>query len=1123
MDSREQAGAVFVGRQPELGTLLEGLESGVAGRGRLILVGGEPGIGKSRLADELAGMARNRGIGVLWGRGWEDAGAPAYWPWVQALRTLLRTVTPEAIRGYLGSGAADVAQILPELRTIVPELPSRSPDSDAARFQLFDSTADFIRHAAREHPILIVLDDLQAADTPSILLLQFLASQLSDMRLLIVGTYRDVALTPEHPLTPAIAEIAREPSVRVIRLRGLEPEAVAEVIGAAAGTAPAGRIAAAVWRATNGNPLFVGEAVRLLSSEGRLDDIGGADELRVTIPAGVHAVIARRIGYLGGPTIDALRLGSALGPEFSLDALARIGDIGGDRALDVIDEAIEADLLLPVAGVRGRYRFSHDLVRETLYDELPPGRRVRLHRRIAGELEEMYGPNVGDHLAELAFHFVQATIGLDGGAVDDSPIGRKAIEYARLAGDQAIAALAYEEAARLYRMALAVMALGGTPDDDTQTETLLALGDALTKAGDLDSARTTFHEAADIARRTGDGRQLARAALGSGGRHQWARPGNDARLIPLLQDALVVLGGDDETLRARLLARLACAWRSSPDRRNDSATLSRQAIDIARRLSDPATLVYTLTARFWATWWPENPEERRTVAEEVLAIAEPLGEGERIADAHFMSFLQLSELGRIREARGALLTLARVIEELRQPAEVWLAPVNRSTLALLEGDYASAEASVVSEDRSQYWITPGRDEISAARMHRFLLRREQGRVSEEEATVRESVVDFPWYPMYRSVLVCLLLDLGEVNEARTEFEKLAAGEFAILYRDNSWLFGISLAAEACARLGDAPAAAILLGQLTPFGGRHAIAHAEGSVGALDRYLGLVAATLDRLDEAEGHLAAAIAFNERMGARPWAAHCQHDLAEVLRKRGRAGDAAAADALDHQALATARALGMALAHEIQVTEAPPEAPPDTHPNRSAVFHREGEYWTIEFERDEFRVRDSRGMRHLARLLQAPGTEVHALQLAAPPSPAVDRRAVVEPDIAMAGSDSAGPTLDAEAKAAYRARLVDLREELAEAETWHDPERIARLEAERDALAHELGAALGLGGRDRPGGTPSERARISATRAIRAAMSRLAEQSPALGAHLEATIRTGTYCAYVPDPGAPIAWRL
>ena len=429
-----------------------------------------------------------------------------------------------------------------------------------------------------------------------------------------------------------------------------------------------------------------------------------------------------------------------------------------------------------------------------------------------------------------------------------------------------------------------------------------------------------------------------------------------------------------------------------------------------------------------------------------------------------MSFLQLSEAGHIHEARAELLTLARVIEELRQPAEVWLAPVNRSALALLEGDYEDAEASIAQEARSQYWITPGRDELSAARMHGFLLRREQGRVGEEETAVRQAIVDFPWYPMFRSVLVCLLLDLGEVAESRAEFEQLAAGEFAALYRDNSWLFGISLAAEACARLGDASAAKVLLEQLAPFAGRHAIAHAEGSVGAVDRYLGLLARTVDRLDEAERHLRAAITFNEQMGARPWVAHCQHDLAGVLRKRGRAGDAAAANALDRQALETAHALGMALAHEIGTPEASPDAPPEALLTESGVFRREGEYWTIEFERDEFRVRDSRGMRHLPGCSTRPVLRSTRWIWQPHPPAAVDRRSLVEPDVAMAGSDGAGPTLDAEAKAAYRARLVDLREELAEAEAWHDPERVARLQAEQDALAHELGAALGIGGRDR-----------------------------------------------------------
>ena len=944
------------------------------------------------------------------------------------------------------------------------------------------------------------------------------------MRLLVVGTYRDVELTPEHPLTSALAEIAREPSVRVIELRGLETEAVAKVIGATAGSAPTDRLAAAVWRATNGNPLFIGEAIRLLSSEGRLDEVGRLGELRVAIPAGVHAVIARRIGYLGTPTVDALRLGSALGPEFSLEVLGRIGDIDGDRVLDVIDEAIEAGLLLPVASARGRYRFSHDLVRETLYDELPPSRRVRLHRRIASVLEELYGPSVSEHLAELAFHFVQATVRPDGrGAEDDMPIGQKAIEYARRAADQATRALAYEEAARLYRMALMVMALGGMADDEALADTLLALGDVHTRTGDIDSARIAFLEAAEIVRRTGDGQRLARAALGFGGRHQWARPGSDRRLIPLLQDALVMLGGQDETLRARLLTRLACAWRSTPDRRNDSASLSRQAIDIARRLDDPTTLVYTLTGRFWATWWPENPEERQGIAAEVLAIAEPLRDGERIADARFMSFLTLSELGRIHEAHAEATTLARLIEELRQPPQLWLALLNRAALALLEGDYGDAERSITDEAGSQFRITPGRDEVSAGRMHRFLLHRELGRVAEVEATMRQSVAEYPWYPLYRSALVCLLLDIGEVTEASGEFGELAHNEFAAFYRDNMWLLGMSLAAEACAQLGDLEAAEVLLEQLAPFAGRHAMAYAEGSVGAVDRYLGLLAAATGRLDEAERYLTAAIDLNERMGARPWTAHCEHDLAGVLRRRDGPGDADAAAGLDRRALSTARELGMALVARI----APPAARPTPYRARSRPgtpsSASEGEYWSIVFERDAFRVRDSRGMRHLARLLRTPGQEVHALELAAPPSDAVDRTSILEGNVAMAGSDDAGPALDADAKAAYRARLMDLREELAEAESWHDPERVAGLQAEQDALMRELGAALGIGGRDRPTGTPSERARISATRAIRAAMARIEDQSAALGAHLGATIRTGTYCAYIPDPHAPIEWRL
>ena len=361
-------------------------------------------------------------------------------------------------------------------------------------------------------------------------------------------------------------------------------------------------------------------------------------------------------------------------------------------------------------------------------------------------------------------------------------------------------------------------------------------------------------------------------------------------LVPLLQDALEELGTGDDGLRVRLLTRLACAWRSDPTRRDESAAMSQEAIDIARRLGEPATLSYALAGRFWATWWPENPEERQQIEREMMVIAQAVGDGERIIEAHLMRFMSLIELGQMTDARQESVTLSRAVEELRQPAQMWLEPVNRSVLALIEGDYGLADALISRQLATGYRVTAGKDDVSAARMHRFLLRREQGRLAEEEASVRESARDFPWYPMHRAALVCLLIDLGRPADARAAFDDLAVGDFEAIYRDNEWLLGMCLA-----------------------------------------------------------------------------------------------------------------------------------------------------------------------------------------------------------------------------------------LAEAEDWNDPERVARLQAEIGALTHELAAAIGLGGRDRPAASSAERARVSVTRAIRSILARIAAQDPELGAHLEATIRTGTFCSYTPDPRAPIAWRL
>jgi hypothetical protein len=1119
--------ALFVGREHELTELFAGLKDAASGRGRLFLIGGEPGIGKTRLADQLLSRARDDGLRVLIGRCWDGAGAPAYWPWVQALRMLLRGMEDEGLRQLLGSGVTDVAQIVPELRDRLPELPeSKAVDSESARFQLFDSVAGFLRRAADAAPMVIMIDDLHAADTPSILFLRFLGSQLSDAAILVVCTYRDVELTPDAPLTAAVDEIARQPTTRLLTLPGLAETLVRRFIEAAAGITPGPRLISALARETGGNPLFLGEAVRLLAAEGRLDEAAAGRGLHLPIPRGIGDVITRRMRHLDNATVEDLVHAAALGPEFSVDVLRRVVDTAPDDLLDRLGEAVRAGLIGPMPGALGRFRFSHDLIREALYDGLSPGNRARLHRRIGETLESLYGTSPDAYLAELAHHFFEAcrggNAGGDAGGDGTHTAAELAIRYARDAGDQALRSLAYEEASRLYRMALTVF--GQYPSDALapRLDLLLRLGDAEARGGDLPTSRETFLVAVDLARRAGDPEALARAAIGYGGRFHWARAGNDQHLIPMLQDALVMLGGTDDRLRVRLLTRLACAWRSDRERQEQRRALSQQAVDMARRLDDPATLGYALVGFFWAAWLPDNADERLAVANEMLAVAQAAQDVERTIDAHQMMHLVFMDLSRMTEARASLEMVMTLAHELRQPAQLWLHWGSRVTQALLEGDYALAEETMAHETEPHHPTTPIRDDVSAARMHRFLLRRERGRGSEEEASVRASVAEFPWYPVHRCALACLLAEEGRTVEARAVFDELATDDFQALYPDCEWLLGTALASDACAMLGNEAAAAVLYSQLLPFSGGHAIGHTEGSVGAVDRYLGLLAATMGRADDAVRHLDRGIAANERLGAWPWVAHTQHDLAGVLRRRAGSGDAERATALDGTALATARRIGMtALEAEFGELSESSEAPA-AEADSVASFRRDGEYWTVAFDGGTSQIRDSKGMRYLARLLAHPGQEQHALDLARMED-LVGTVASPQPDLAADGIGDAGVRLDPEAKAAYRLRLDELRSEIAEADAFNDPERGARARQEIEFLTDELANAVGLGGRDRKAASSAERARLSVTRAIRSALTRIAEQSPALGRHFEATIRTGTFCSYNPDPRVPISWEV
>jgi DNA-binding SARP family transcriptional activator len=895
-EEADAGGALFVGREAELDELSAGLGAAAAGRGSLFLLVGEPGIGKSRLADEVVRQARARGARVLLGRCWEAGGAPAYWPWVQSLRGYLEHTDPETLRSQLAEGAADLAQLVPELRRLFPDLPEPALESEGARFRLFDSTARFLRNAADARPLVIVLDDLHAADEPSLLMLRFVAGELGGSRILVVGTYRDVDPTVQDPLASTLAELAREPVAHRIELGGLTGADVGRYIELASGAVPPKELLAAIHAETEGNPLFVGEIVRLLSAEGRLAEIDARALWTLGIPQGVREVIGRRLGRLSPESVRLLTLASVLGREVGLDALARLGERSGDELLDALDEAVEARVLASVPGSRGRLRFAHALIRQTLYDQLTTPRRVQLHRRAGKTLEALYAQDPEPHLSELAYHFFEAAPGGD---------AEKALEYAKLAGERALGQLAYEEAARFYEQALQALDLKHPGDALAQCELLLGRGEALAKAGSMAEAKEAFLTAANLARSSGLAEHLARAALGYGGRYPFARAGPDSRLVPLLGEALSGLGEEESVLRVRVMGRLAAALRDQPSLEPRSS-LSSQAVEIARRLGDKVALADALMSQFTATWTPDA-ERLLPVAEEVERLAEEAGDPERAFQASFLQYVACLTLG-LRERVANLMEKHRALASgLKQPALQWWSLVMRSVWALSRGDFAEgerlADEALQVGESAQSW-----DAGFSYRMTLFILRREQGGLEEVEGLIRSSIDEYAGYRSFRCLIPLIECDLDRPREAARTLDELATDGFSALPPDAEYLFCLSALSEVAAHLGDTERAEALYRRLEPYGHLNALASGEVSIGCVARYLGLTAMAVERWSDAEKQFEDALEINARMGARPWVAHTQHDYARMLLARDAPGDKERAVELLSAALDTFRELGM-----------------------------------------------------------------------------------------------------------------------------------------------------------------------------------------------------------------------
>jgi class 3 adenylate cyclase len=867
------AGGIFVGRENELAELRTCADEALAGRGRLLLLAGEPGIGKTRTSEEIATYARVRGAKVHWGRCHEGEGAPAYWPWVQVIRSYAREADPVALAWELGAGGPEIARIVPELAERTGEAAEPIDEDEQARFRLFDAVSGFLRNAAASRPLVLVLDDLHWADEPSLLLLQFLARGVGDAPLLVIGTYRDVELGRHHPLSRVLGDLGQADRARRIHLRGLTQADIARFIEISAGAGAAPELVAAVHAQTEGNPFFIGEVVRLLATEGRLEDI---DPAAVAIPEGVRDVVGRRLDRLSPAANELLRTAAGIGRDFEQGILGAVAEVDPAELRPALEEAVAAQLLVERA--EGRFRFAHALVRETLYEELTAARRPVLHGRIAAAMEEAYSPDperLERRLSELAFHYGEAA-----GAGDP----QKAVEYATRAGKQAVARLGYEEAAELFERALEALDLGPA-DEEHRCRLEIALGEAQLKGGHVDRARPTFERAAARAESLDDAELLSRAALGVAATTEVGV--FDHRIAELLERALEAVGPEDSTIRAMLTSWLGQEYIWS-DPQGRSADLHAEAIAMARRLGDDRTLAHAISRATFVDISADAAQKGIDANREVLELARRVGDRELELRSHGVMLRDHLLLGDVAAVDRELAAVTRLAEELGQPQYLWRLDLWRAMRALIDGDFDAAEelagkARRGGEEAGEP-LAAQLFAIQASVIYRF-----QGRLDQIVDGVAVMAKRYPAIRAWRVANALLNSDLGRLEVAAAEFERLAADDFAGIPLDAQWTVAHAMLSEVAFRLDAGERAQALRDRLEPYRGLTVVAGpAASSWGPVSRYLGLGSAAAGDLAGAVSDLEDSIALSRRMGDRPFAAQAELNLAEVLLRRGAAGD-------------------------------------------------------------------------------------------------------------------------------------------------------------------------------------------------------------------------------------------
>jgi tetratricopeptide (TPR) repeat protein len=1080
--------------------LCAGLEDARGGRGRFFLVTGEPGIGKTRLADEIAQQAASSAMTVLRSGCWEGGGAPAYWPFVQMLRAALSGAERDPLLKLLSAAnaphvAQDLAQLIPELQSSAAAPADAStqaaPNPEQARFRLFDSVAAAIRHLAAPRPLMLIVEDLHDADEPTLLMLRFMVRQLKNAPVMVLGTYRDFEVQRSPALSQHMGDLTREGTQ--VPLFALSREDAALMIQARAGAPPSPRLVSDIYQATAGNPLLIDGLVRVLAAEGGLSGTRHLNLAAFRVTGGVREAIRRWLALLADRAL--LVIAATIGQEFELRCLQRVTGAPNHQLLDSLRAAAGVGLVTPVSS--GNFRFTHALIRNALCDELNSADRAAVHLKIGAAIEELYRVDVDVHAASLAHHFHE------GGDID------KAIDYAIRAGEGARAVFAYEDALAHWHSALELITQRGE-DPAHRAELLERTAELLgLTASEGDGQFKHLGQALKLYRDLGrpdaparpDGPARVEARI-TGGLSEHPDHIYDSSLEGSRSAAWRATGKGDEPGDDVLSARGAIAHATSLFGRGrvaEAFALVRRVFDEADGLNDSIAGMGVVTLCNFMLNCLCDPIEG--AARVQVALTKPWMTEASPLRGVLLSWLWRYDVlkGRLREGAG-LFAQARGEPLVEGHIAFYRGELERADLILAQAfNHACRGGIHLRSSVFALWL---------AKVRRML-----GQYPTAETLLRDSLAvcsEGPHLPLEmrtREELALLYAETARPEQAHLHLarcrEVIAKGEdWRGLAGHVARSEGAVAAAEArfeAANEQFAKAVVIYRRYQVPFEEAETLhCWGRGLIAAGDR-----AMALEKLD------AATELYRSHGAGERW-------LDAVQADRLRAQSVGATDAVRESGAAA-------------TTDLPADYQGENggqrgeDPRMRGVFCQQGEYWTLSWANSESRLRDRKGLHYVAWLLRHPGQEFAAQDLVFALEPGSNGFTVAPVgDATIAhGLGDTGAALDAAAKAQYRHRLEDLRAELELAEQHNDLGRAARAREEIEFIEAELAAAVGLSGRDRKSASHAERARVAVTKAIKTALGRIRHADPELARHLALSIQTGYFCAYLPRQ--PATWEL